>query len=182
VAHKLGTVLSVDFWDKIWKLNKGSHISNKMKWINLQINRFILPTNYTVNKYKPNQDPGCSFLCTTHLETIPNLLWGCPEVREFWDMVGNILTFYYPQFRLGRKEAIFGDVSTCSNSTINTLLSFSKQFIWNQKFSSKRLDEVKYINFIKKELQLLMDVMEFKGKIIEFREQFDSILDHFGIL
>jgi hypothetical protein len=75
-------------------------------------------------------------------------------------MVGNILTFYYPQFRLGRKEAIFGDVSTCSNSTINTLLSFSKQFIWNQKFSSKRLDEVKYINFIKNELQLLMNVME----------------------
>ena len=179
---ELGTVLSVDFWDKIWKLNKGSHFSNKMKWINLQINRFILPTNYTVNKYKPNQDPGCSFLCTTHLETIPNLLWGCPVVREFWNMVGNILTYYYPQFRLGRKEAIFGDISTCSSSTINTLLSLSKQFIWNQKFSSKRLDEVKFINFIKQELKLLMDVMDSRGKIIEFREQFDSILEHFGIL
>ena len=62
-----------------------------MKWINLQILKFILPTNYTVNKYKPSQDPRCSF-CTAHSERLPYLVWSCLVVRDFWKMVGNIGT------------------------------------------------------------------------------------------
>ena len=70
---ELGTTFSINFWDKIWKNNKGSLVNNKMKWVTLQINRFVLPTNYTVNKYNKNQSPGCSF-CTAHLEKLPYLL------------------------------------------------------------------------------------------------------------
>ena len=108
-------------WDKIWKMQKNAICSNKMKWINLQILRFLLPTNYSVSKFKPNQDPGCSF-CPNHLEKLPNLVWSCPVVGEFWEMVGNILNFYFPDFRLGRKEAIFGDSKSNGDSVINTMI------------------------------------------------------------
>ena len=63
--NELDTTFSVNFWNKIWQINKYSLVSNKMKWVNLQILKFILPTNYTVNKYKPSQDRRCSF-CTAH--------------------------------------------------------------------------------------------------------------------
>ena len=179
---ELGTIFSINFWDKIWKLNKGSFASNKMKWINLQINRFILPTNYTVNQYKPSQDPGCSF-CKNHLEKLPSLLWECPVVREFWAMIGNILTFYFPQFKLGRKEAIFGDISTIYNSVLNTMLIFAKQFIWKQKFSVKNFDEVKYIIFMRQELKLLIDTMEFRGGELKlkFLNDWSVIFEHFEV-
>ena len=177
---ELGITLSINFWDKIWRLNKTSLGSNKMKWVYLQINRFILPTNYTVNKYKPSQDPGCSF-CSYHDEKLPHLLWECPVVGEFWVMIGNILSFYFPQFKMGRKEAIFGDVNSSSNSIINTLLLLAKQFLWRQKFGAKNLDEIQYIIFMRKELKLLFDIMEFKGKKYDFFNVWNVILEHFEV-
>ena len=177
---ELGTTLSINFWDKIWKLNKASLGSNKIKWVNLQIYRFILPTNYTVNKYKTSQDPGCSF-CPNHIEKLPNLLWECPVVGEFWAMLGNILMFYFPRFKLGRKEAIFGDINSSSTSVINTLLILAKQFLWKQKFGAKNLDEVLFINFMRKEIKLLVNIMEYKGRIVQFLKDWSEILDHFEI-
>ena len=177
---ELGTQFSLDFWDKIWNVNKHSIVSNKTKWINLQICRFILPTNYTVNKYKPLQDPGCSF-CNTHLERLPFLVWSCPVVRDFWDMVGNILEFYFPNFKLGRKEAIFGDCNTKGDSIINTMLLLAKQFIWREKFGSKNIDDVNYINFMKKELGFLLENMDYKGNGILFRTEWLDILQHFNV-
>ena len=177
---ELGTVFSINFWDKIWKINKGSLLNNKMKWVTLQINRFLLPTNYTVHKYKKNQNPGCSF-CTTDLEKLPHLLWECPEVRGFWTMIQNILSFYFPQFVLGRKEAIFGDVKTESSSITNTMIGLAKQFIWACKFTTKILDEVHYINFMKKELKLLWDTMQYKNKLGKFAKEWGSIFEHFEV-
>ena len=176
----LETNFSVDFWDKIWKITKSALVSNKMKWINIQILRFILPTNYTVNKYKPNQDPRCSF-CTTHLERLPDLIWSCQEVRGFWNMVGNVIAFYFPQFKMGRKEAIFGDINTKGDSVINTLLLLSKQFLWQQKFGSKIIDELQFIIFMRRELSFLLKVMEYKGKKLEFLNDWVQIFQHFEI-
>ena len=43
--NELGINLSVMFWNKIWDIQKTTICSNKIKWINLQILRFILITN-----------------------------------------------------------------------------------------------------------------------------------------
>ena len=177
---ELGTVFSIDFWDKIWKLTKTSLINNKMKWVQLQINRFLLPTNYTVNKYKPSQNPRCTF-CSNHTEMLPTLLWVCPVVNGFWEMVGNVLTNYFPQFQMGRKEAIFGHVNSKPDSVINTILLLGRQFLWKQKFASKILDEVMFINFMRQELNQIINIMQIKGKISEFLKIWDPILDHFEV-
>ena len=176
--QELNTTFSVNFWDNVWKLNKYLLCSNKMKWVNLQILRYILPTNYTVNKYNANQDPGCSF-CANHDERLSTLLWSCPVVREFWDMVGNIIKKYFPQASFGRKEAIFGDQNSKGNSIINTIIILAKKFIWVQKFGSKTLRELEYILFMKKELALLKDIMKFKGDFAEFHTEWIEILQHF---
>ena len=177
---ELGTHFSIDFWNKIWILNKQSIVSNKTKWINLQIFRFTLPTNYSVNKYKPFQDPGCSF-CIHHLERLPFLIWSCPVVREFWGMVGNILEIYFPNFTLGKKEAIFGDIKSAGDSVINTMLLLAKQFIWREKFGSKNIDEATYISFMRRELGFLQENMNFKGRGIKFRTDWSDILEHFNV-
>ena len=178
---ELGTNFSVDFWNRIWKINKYSIVSNKLKWINLQITRFILPTNYTVNKYNPNQDPRCSY-CNLHLERLPDLIWSCPVVRGFWSIVGTILTTYFPEFNLGRKEAIFGDVKSKGNSVINTMILLAKKFILKEKFGSKTINRLRYISFIRQELRFIIQTMEFRGKKVEFLKEWNEILQHFEVI
>ena len=70
-------------------------------------------------------------------------------------MVGNVLRVYFPQFKLGRKEAIFGDINTAPDSVINTMLLLAKQYIWKQKFGSKTLDEISFKIYMKNELNFL---------------------------
>ena len=177
---ELDTTFSVIFWDKIWKLNKFFLCSNKMKWVNLQILRYILPTNYTVNKYNQNQDPSCSF-CAKHDERLSTLVWSCSVVREFWNMVGNIVTNYFPETNFGRKEAIFGDYNSKGNSIINTIIILAKQFIWTQKFGSKSLGEVEFIIYMRKELSFLQEIKKFKGEFASFYTEWFEILQHFEV-
>ena len=177
---ELNTTFSLDFWNKIWIINKNSLVSNKMKWINLQILKFILPTNYSVNKYKPLQDPRCSF-CTAHSERLPDLIWGCLVVRDFWKMVGNILTSNFPNFSMGRKEAIFGEIKSRGDSVINTVILLAKQFLWRQKFGSKNIDELQFILYMRCELRFLIKTMESKGKGLPLCGDWDKIFDHFNI-
>ena len=178
--NELNINFSIDFWSKIWKINKHSLATNKMKWINLQILKFILPTNYTVNKYKPTQDPRCSF-CSTHLERLPDLIWSCLVVRDFWEMVGNFISSYYPSFKLSRKEAIFGDINSKGDSVINTLLLLAKQFLWRQKFGSKNINELQFIIYMRSEIGFLRQIMEFKGEGLAFCKEWEKILQHFEI-
>ena len=177
---ELGVSLSVTFWDKIWGDQKHLICSNKMKWINLQILRFTLPTNYSVNKYKPSQDPRCSF-CLNHLEKIPTLVWSCPVVRDFWTRVGDIINIFFPDFNLGQKEAIFGDCKSKGNSALNTILILAKQFIWTQKFGNRNLCALQYKRFMKNELKFMLDTMHYKENIDNFHFEWFEILQYFEI-
>ena len=64
---------------------------------------------------------------------------------------------------------------------INTLILLAKQFIWIQKFGSKLLCEVEFINFMRKELNILQEVMKFKGEYPEFYTEWVEILRHFEV-
>ena len=176
-----GMTFSPDFWDKVWNMSKKSIVQNKMKWVTIQINRHILPTNYTVNKYKPNVDPGCSLCTNSHAEKLKTLLWDCQVVQDFWKIVHNLLSAHFPGFILGVKEAIFGDLESEGSSVQNTILLLSRQFIWRQKFTSKTLDEVQFINFIINELKNLFNAQFYKGKVQQFIHDWQTIFDHFGV-
>ena len=136
---KLNTNFSVHFWNCVFYLPQKMLVNNKIIWTQIQINKHLLPTNYTVSQYDKNVSPLCS-LCKSHNEELHNLLWGCKVVGQFWQMVGNTIENYFPKFILGRKEALFGDIITSGESPINTLLILSRFFIWQQKFTTKQLD------------------------------------------
>ena len=103
----LGITLSVQVWDKIYKLPQKMLVPNKLIWTQIQINKHLLPTNYTVNQYDSKVSPVCSF-CPNHPEKLYLLAWGCDVVQQFWIMVSNLISNFFPKFSLGKKEAIFG--------------------------------------------------------------------------
>ena len=96
-------------------------------------------------------------------------------------MVANFFSNFYPKFELGMKEAIFGHCFSGGDSVFNTLLILSRYFIWKQKFTTKRLDEVDFINFIKTQLELIYSCKKVIEKQIEFIKEWEAILDHFQV-
>ena len=180
--NELTSTFSVQFWDNIWKLLHNPYVSNRMKWVQLQINRFLLPTNSSVNKYNPSQDPNCSFCPNgNHFERISTLFWSCPVVQEFWKMVENILQFHSMGFKITKKEAIFGDIITRAESVENTVLLFSREFIWIQKFTTKKLDDTIFINFMKNQLKQLVHIAFTKNKSTNFLKCWGPILSFFDV-
>ena len=177
---EINMTFSINFWDKCWNLIKNLDIDNKSRWLQFQIVRYILPTNYTVNKYNPHQDPNCSF-CPVglHLEKIPYLFWECPKVMQLWWSVENFLQIFYPTFRISKKKAIFGD--TEANNEINTILMWTKTHLWSQKFTSKRVDFPSFMSFIKQKLKLLMMVAQKKVNLYNFLGRWGKIVEFLGI-
>ena len=180
--NETGLTFNRSFWSKIWTNLRKSLVTNKMKWISIQINRYILPTNYTVNHYDRSVNPGCSLCARTHPEKLHLLLWGCQVVQGFWKIIGNMLTQHFQNFNLTIKEAIFGDIGSDGDSIINTILYLARQFIYRQKFTSKTLDEVAYILYMQKELKFLYDVHCFKNEKSKFLIKWARFLDRFDVV
>ena len=86
----------MNFWDNIWKMNKYSLCSNKMKLVNVQILRYILPTNYTVNECNANQDLGCSF-CTVLFRWSGGTWW---VKLKIWNLIHMKMSFKFAKYVL----------------------------------------------------------------------------------
>ena len=65
--NELGCSLSIDFWNKCWKLHASIKNNNRYKWIQCQILRNSLYTNNRVAKFKDNIRDICD-LCGGHSE------------------------------------------------------------------------------------------------------------------
>ena len=178
---KLGTTFSTTFWDKIYQVSKKLLIPNKQIWTQIQINKYLLPTNYSVNLYDRNVSPQCSF-CGQHLENLHLLVWSCNVVQEFWKMIKNCISNFYPEFILQRKEAIFGHVGSSGDSVINTILALARYFIYQQKFTSKELDEIKFLNYMRDHLEIIYQAKVSKNHDRKFLVEWGDILTHFQII
>ena len=77
--------------------------------------------------------------------------------------------------------APFGDARAEENNVVNTILALSRQFIYRQKFTSKSLDEIPFINYMKSELKLLYNVHVLKEKSVELIDLWADIFTHFEV-
>ena len=178
----LGKIYSVSFWDHVWKITTNQYVSKRVRWLQIQINHYKLPTNYSVNKYRQMQSPLCTFCpLDQHLEKIPVLFWECPVVNSFWANIGNFLRSIFPNIELSKREALFGDMMSKPDSIINTILLLSRHYIWKQKFTSGRLMWDRYIQYLKEELTLIYCVMKFQNEPEKVRNLWGPILELVGV-
>ena len=103
-------------------------------------------------------------------------------VQEFWQMIKNCITNFHPNFVLNRKEAIFGDVSSLGDSVINTMLALARYFIYQQKFTSKCLDEVRFMLYARDHLELIHQTKKAKNQGGNFLRDWCEILIHFQVI
>ena len=102
-------------------------------------------------------------------------------VQVFWEMVKNILKLHFLSFKITRKEAIFGDQNTRADSVQNTVLLLSREFIWVQKFTTKKLDNTTFIYFMKNQLKQLVHIALLKNKLADFLKCWDPVLSIFYV-
>ena len=82
--RELNCVMDVSFWDKARLLGSKIPFNNNLKWLQYQINRKSLQTNYIVSHFKPNVSPLCTF-CNQEDEIISHLF-------EIINQAGLVLT------------------------------------------------------------------------------------------
>ena len=135
---KLNTILSVDFWNKNWIIFSQLIVSNKIKWMELQLKHYTLPNNYTVNKYNPLTSPCCTF-CKQSMEEIPHLFFFCNKVKILWLYLENTLFDIGLPLTITKFLALLGDIKSHGGSWINTILALTRYFIWVEKFKGGNL-------------------------------------------
>ena len=149
----LGTFLSLKFWGKIWKLPTEANLDNKIKFLQLQINLHVLPTNYSVSKYNPMTSPYCTF-CSNELERIEHLFFDCVSVQNLLSTIKPFLDHHQIGIIFNRRYCLFGSNNSNGDSCENMILVFTRAFIWRQKAIGSNLNFDTWKGFIQNKLEL----------------------------
>ena len=107
--NKLGTVLSLNFWNQARILCSKIDFDNQLKWLQFQIVRNCLQTNYIVNHFKPNVPKFYTFCQVLDSnEVVSHILWFCPKIAHFIQEVSIFINDQGIEFNPTKIEFLFG--------------------------------------------------------------------------
>ena len=182
--QELNCTLSAQIWNNIYTQCASLKYDNKLKWLQFQINRNSLYTNYRVNKFMPNVSPFCAF-CTGNvppfnLELISHLFFSCKIVQKFWEEIRFWLLSLQPPVELSivRNKIIFGDLLSPMSSVQNHTILSAKFFIWKSKLQCANLCFHSFKIFFKGKLLELKGALSYIEKDEDFKKWqtiFDSL-------
>ena len=170
---ELNCTFGTEFWGKTYTLAANIKYDNKLKWLQYQINRNSLFTNYKVHKFKPNVSPLCSFC--GHQENFPrfelvsHLFYDCDYVINMWLNIKTWLASLNTILPLQRSILLFGIHSEQYNSVLNYIILCAKSFIWKAKFSTKDLSFTEFQKYLYAKLLNLKNALLLMGKEYQFQ-------------
>ena len=162
---KLGT----HFWDNIRKLNSSVLFNNNLKWLQFQIIRNSLQTNYIVSHFVRHVSPMCKF-CSKSEEKISHLYWLCEHVSSFLVEVFQYVSSTGLNFAPSKTDFIFGCPKDPFDHPNNYLSLLIKKFIWQTKFKSASLTILGLKIYLRVCLAELKSIYELKNKANLFHE------------
>ena len=157
-----------------------------MKYLQFQINRNSLYTNYRVNKFKNHISPFCTFCLGTNdmnpsLELISHLFYDCDISLNLWNDIKNWLRDQDIDIPLNRKTILFGIHEQSINSVPNYIILCVKYFIWKSKFKSQELFLRPFQQFLLSKLDDLKNAYLYEEKGQKF-EPWTTIYDDLSII
>ena len=135
---ELGSSFSVDFWNKIRTLCSKIYIDNKLLWLQYQINRNSLQTNYIVSHFQRNVTRYCKY-CLNSDELISHIFWTCIIVSDFLKQVVSYFESINFIFAPNKTQMLFGFHDLDSTHPKNYISFIFKRFVWINKFRSCNL-------------------------------------------
>ena len=150
---------SITYWDRIRHLNCNVQFDNNIKWLQYQINRNSLQTNYIVSHFIPNVSPLCKY-CERSFVKVSHLYWFCPVIKAFLEETFNFINGTGLSYNPTKLEFLFGVPDVSSEHPKNYLSLLIKKFIWKTKFKNAFLSMVGLKIYLKEGFK--------KKKITEF--------------
>ena len=137
---ELDSRFSVIFWENARKLYASINFDNGLKWLQYQIVRNSLQTNYIVSHFMPEVSSICIY-CNSpgSFEKISHLFWSCLKVSEFLNEVFSFITSTGISFKPSREQFLFGFCDENFHSPTNYISLLAKKYIWQTKFKTATL-------------------------------------------
>ena len=172
--NELNSTFGTDFWNATYNLASSIKNENKIKWLQYQINRNCLFTNYKVNKFKPNISPFCTFCShvegVLNLESISHIFYDCDFTLQLWQTLRTWLQTFNKNIPLNRTAILFGLHDQPSTSVENFLILCGKYYIWKTKFQSTEISFTSFKGFLKYKLEELRNACSFEEKDAKFEQ------------
>ena len=158
---ELGEVYSLDFWNSARNFCAKIIIDNKLLWLQYQIVRNSLQTNYIVSHFVRNVSPLCEY-CQESNELVSHLFWFCNVARLFLQEV----TYYFDQFNFSfipsKTQMLFGFRELEVTDPKNYITLVFKRYVWINKFKNKQLNVNGFKSFLNSYVVDLQYIFELK--------------------
>ena len=174
---ELCCILSVNFWDKCWKLQSSIKYNNKGKWLQCQILRHCIYTNNRLAKFKPEIIEACDF-CSTHFDRPISLFFTCEIVQDYWAELSLYLSGFNITLPISRLKIIFGVLEESAESCTNTCILIGKQVIWMCKNQQINPSIVIFKNVLKDYLVVLQYCQKLEFCSDKFNRQWGELLNN----
>ena len=150
---ELGSTFSVYFWNEARKHCDNIFFDNKLKWLQFQVVRNSLQTNYIVNHFKPNIPKICSYCkVNSSIEVISHIYWFCPYISAFLNHISKFLSDLGVEYNPTKEQFLFGFQNTQAYQQKNFLSLIIKKYIWKSKFRTAILTMDRFKKLLKDHL------------------------------
>ena len=167
--NELNCNFSIIFWNNSRKLYSNIEFDNKMKWLQFQIVRNSLQTNYIVNHFKPNVSKKCQY-CMDGDELVSHLFWSCHIVHSFLNQISTFLLNSGLEYTPSRAQMLFGFLELHPSHPKNYISLVLKKYIWVTKFKTKKLNLNGFKSLLKTCISDLKYIYEMKNSPERFHE------------
>ena len=145
---ELGSRFSVDFWNNVRRFCSKIYIDNKLLWLQYQINRNSLQTNYIVSHFQRNVTKSCQY-CQNSDELISHIFYSCIKTANFLKQVISYLESINFIFAPNKIQMLFGFQDLDSTHPKNYISLVFKRYVWINKFRNCNLTIDGFKGFLK---------------------------------
>ena len=171
--EELQSRFSIIFWHNARKLYASISCNNNFKWLQFQIVRNSLQTNFIVSHFINDVSPLCKY-CLNLPEKVSHLFWSCNCVSVFLQEVFQYICSTGLAYIPTRNEFIFGNYKFSTESPQNYLSLIIKKYIWKTKF--KTPTPILTINGLKNYLKMCLEELKTIYIVREKASSFDEWL------
>ena len=173
--EELNCTFGPQFWSNVYSTTAAIRRENKLKWMQFQINRNSLFTNYKISKFSPHVSPYCSFCSRDdsqmkYLELVSHLFYDCLVVNRFWQELRAWFSSVNPPVNipLSRNCVLFGILTENCNSLGNFVILCGKYYIWKTKLQSGNILFNSFKMFLKIKLEETKNALFLEDKMSLF--------------
>ena len=167
--EELGCLFSINFWNSTRKLCKEIFLDNKLKWLQFQIIRNSLQTNFIVSHFKANVTNKCQY-CLEWDELISHLFGTCRIVKTFFDQLIVYFSGLNIDFAANKVQILFGFQDKDITHPKNLFLLIFKRYVWITKFRDCNLNIIGFKSLFKTYVVDLKYILSIKKEHDKFEE------------